>query len=161
MWCNSLLLGDWLMLFGFGICLRFWYVFRQHLQMLQRQLRYQSLHLLVPEFLVDCDNKLHGYLSLVRVAGLYTFLNFSNHQAERKCRLWCLLQLILIFIEISKNSVNKLHPWYNVPKIVRVVLIYVGSGLEQEVYEEVAIVLVNVEELEEALLGLSWEFGVS
>jgi hypothetical protein len=41
-----------------------------------------------------------------------------------------------------------------VPEIARIILIYIGSGFEQEVDEEVAIVLVDVEELEEALLCL-------
>jgi len=72
------------MFFGLSICLRFRYIFRQHLQMLQGQFRYQTLHLLVPEFLVHCDNELQGDLSLVRVAGIHTFLDFSDHQTERK-----------------------------------------------------------------------------
>ena len=46
------------------------------------------------------------------------------------------------------------------PEVVRIVFIYIGGLLEEEVNQEVAIVLVHMEELKETLFSLARELRV-
>ena len=102
--------------------------------MFQSQLRYQSLHLLITEFLIHCNNELQRDLSLLRVAGIDTLLDLGKDNPEGEAGLRDLFKLILIFIEVCQDCINQRQPRYDMSEVIRIVLIYIGGLLEKEVY---------------------------
>ena len=128
--------------------------------MLQRHLGYEPFYLLVTELLVNGDDNLHGDLSLVRVAGIHAFLDLGEDEAEREGSLAGLFKLRLIFVKVGKDTIDDLEAGYDVAEVSCIVLVDVGGRLEQEVEEESAIILLDSEKLEEAVLCFPREFWV-
>ena len=128
--------------------------------MLQWHLGYEPFYLLVTELLVYGDDNLHGDLSLVRVAGIHAFLDLGEDKAEGEGSLAGLFQLCLIFVKVREDTIDDLEAGNDVAEVSRIVLVDLGGRLEQEVEEESAIILLDCEELEEAVLCLTREFRV-
>lgn len=91
--------------------------------MLQGQLRYQTFNLLVAELLVYCDDDLHGDLSLIRVASIHAFFDFGKDKTEGEGCLASFLQLCLILVKVSEDTIDDLEARYYVPEVSCIVFV--------------------------------------